>query len=113
MPPIERQSQVKKILFEASATSNPFNFTEGYPTAIYSPAGGPTSVTVTAESPAAAGTYVVLNDSDDAQLTITLQANEWTALSDTEIKALMGGVNKQFTNAGGSTTATLVAAWST
>jgi hypothetical protein len=110
---IERTSQVRKIIFAGSATSEKVNFTEGYPVAIYSPTGGPTSITITAESPAAAGTYVVVNDSSDAALTITLQDNEWTNLTDEELKAMMGGVNLKFTNGGGSTTATLYAKWCT
>jgi len=111
--PIERQSEFKKIIFNGSATSEKVAFTEGYPVAIYSPAAGPTSITITAESPAATDTYVVVNDSSDAALTITLQANEWTNLTDEEMKAMMGKVNLKFTNGGGSTTAMLYAKWCT
>jgi hypothetical protein len=113
MTVIERQSEFKKIIFDGSATSMKVNFAEGYPVAIYSPVGGPTSITITAESPAAEDTYVVVNDASDAALVITLQANEWTNVSDEEMKAMMGKVNLKFTNGGGSTTATLYAKWCT
>jgi hypothetical protein len=111
MTTIERNSQIRKIRFEASDTSEPINFTEGYPLSIYSPTGGPTSLELHVEGPTA-GTYVVANDADDAAIVITLQANEWTNLSSEERLAMMGCGGFVLVNAD-PLTLDLLAKWST
>jgi hypothetical protein len=105
---IERDmSNMVKIAFAASADSTPTHCRGRYPLSIYSPTGGPTSVTLKKDSPAAAGTHVACNDADDAAITITLAANKWTNLSVQEQAAIMGNQTFVFTNGGGSTTAEL------
>jgi hypothetical protein len=104
MTTIQRDTdQYATIKFENNATSNPFAFRGRYPLSIYSPSGGPTTLTLKKQSPADSSTYCDVRDASDNAITITLTADDWTNLSNEEQRAMMGHFPMVLVNGGAIT----------